>query len=143
MKSAVDVDDASVQQMVEESVAHAFDDLAARRWIETKLKATDTLAATRRALATCADDIDGDYRDKIISAAGEVERALGVEDSLRRRRRTEAVSSQSAVAALDEVTQTARGLFNGQSFMRSDAEKTWPDTMIFFRACAVVLSIKP
>ena len=39
MKSAVDVDDAAVQQMVEESVEHAFEDLAARRWIEAKLKA--------------------------------------------------------------------------------------------------------
>ncbi len=35
MKSAVDVDDTAVQQMVEESVEHAFDDLAARRWIES------------------------------------------------------------------------------------------------------------
>ena len=34
MKSAVDMDDAAVQQMVEESVEHAFEDLAARRWIE-------------------------------------------------------------------------------------------------------------
>jgi len=34
MKSAVDVDDSAVQKMVEESVEHAFDDLAARRWIE-------------------------------------------------------------------------------------------------------------
>src|SRR6266436_2620079 len=39
MKSAVDVDDAAVQQMVEESVEHAFEDLAARRWVEAKLKA--------------------------------------------------------------------------------------------------------
>ena len=39
MKSAVDVDDAAVQQMVEESVEHAFDDLAVRRWVEAKLKA--------------------------------------------------------------------------------------------------------
>ncbi len=38
IKSAVDVDDAAVQQMVEESVEHAFEDLAARRWIEGRLK---------------------------------------------------------------------------------------------------------
>ena len=42
MKSAVDVDDAAVQQMVEESVEHAFEDLAARRWMEAKLKAKGT-----------------------------------------------------------------------------------------------------
>ncbi len=51
MKSAVDVDDSAVQKMVEESVEHAFDDLAARRWIEAKLKANETLAATKKALA--------------------------------------------------------------------------------------------
>jgi molecular chaperone DnaK len=103
MKSAVDVDDAAVQQMVEESVAHAFDDLAARRWIEMKLKANDTLAATKNAIATCADDIDGDYRGKITAAAGEVERALTVEDS--RAGAGELKQLQSAVAALDEVTK--------------------------------------
>ncbi len=103
MKSAVDVDDAAVQKMVEESVAYAFDDLAARRWIEAKLKAADTLAATRRALVTCANDIDNDYRGKIEAAAAEVEKALAVEDS--RAGAGELKQLQSAVAALDEVTK--------------------------------------
>jgi molecular chaperone DnaK len=53
MKSAVDVDDAAVQRMVEESVEHAFEDLAARRWIEAKLKANELLSATRKGLADC------------------------------------------------------------------------------------------
>ncbi|MBL9128471.1 MAG: Hsp70 family protein, partial [Verrucomicrobiales bacterium] len=39
MKSAVDVSDADVQKMIEESVEHAFDDLKARQWIEAKLRA--------------------------------------------------------------------------------------------------------
>ncbi len=39
IKSAVDVDDTEVQRMVEESVEHAFEDLAARRWIEAALRA--------------------------------------------------------------------------------------------------------
>ncbi|HTG44765.1 MAG TPA: molecular chaperone DnaK, partial [Verrucomicrobiae bacterium] len=42
MKSAVDVNDADVQRMVEESVEHAFADLSARRWVEAKLKAEET-----------------------------------------------------------------------------------------------------
>src|SRR5271154_6102675 len=58
MKSAVDVDDSAVQKMVEESVEYAFEDLAARRWIEAKLKANETLAATKSALTTCGDGID-------------------------------------------------------------------------------------
>jgi len=103
MKSAVDVDDSAVQQMVEESVVHAFEDLAARRWIEAKLKASETLAATRNAIETCADEIDADYRQKIAAAAAEVERALAVEDS--RAGAAELKRLQSAIAALDEATK--------------------------------------
>src|SRR5713101_4870575 len=58
MKSAVDVDDSAVKKMVEESVEHAFEDLAARRWIEAKLKATELIAATRKGLADCAEAIE-------------------------------------------------------------------------------------
>ena len=54
MTSAVDVDDAEVQKMVEESVEHAFDDLRARQWIEAKVKAGTDLPATRKAMAELA-----------------------------------------------------------------------------------------
>jgi molecular chaperone DnaK len=103
MKSAVDVDDSAVQKMVEESVAYAFEDLGARRWIEARLKANDTLAATKKALATCANDVEADYRQKIEAAAGNVEKALAVEDS--RAGAGELKQLQSAVAALDEITK--------------------------------------
>jgi molecular chaperone DnaK len=103
MKSAVDVDDSAVQKMVEESVEHAFDDLAARRWVEAKLKAQETLAATKKAVADCADEIEKDYREKIELAARTVENVLAEENP-------EAGSGnlkqlQSAVAALDETTK--------------------------------------
>ena len=103
IKSAVDVDDAAVQQMVEESVEHAFEDLAARRWIEAKLKANETLTATRQALASCASEIEADYRANIENAMHTVENALAGENAetgsgdLKR--------LQAAVAALDEVTK--------------------------------------
>jgi molecular chaperone DnaK len=102
MKSAVDVDDAAVQQMVEESVEHAFEDLAARRWIEAKLKANETLTATRKAIADFSGEIEADYRAQIETAAGGVESALATETTgglgdLKR--------LQSAVAALDEATR--------------------------------------
>ena len=102
MKSAVDVDDAAVQQMVEESVEHAFDDLAARRWVEAKLKAAETLAATRKAITDFGGEMEGDYRTRIETAAGEVESALATENAggsgdLKR--------LQATVAALDEATK--------------------------------------
>src|SRR5205814_2133807 len=81
MKSAVDVDDSAVQKMVEESVEHAFEDLAARRWIEAKLKANETLAATKNALASCEDEIEKDYREKVEIAACEVGKVLTEENS--------------------------------------------------------------
>ncbi|HTR43663.1 MAG TPA: molecular chaperone DnaK [Pseudomonadales bacterium] len=103
MKSAVDVDDSAVQQMVEESVAHAFEDLAARRWIEARLKANETLAATKNALAACANEMEADYRQKVEAATNEVEKALSVDDS--QAGAGELKQLQAAIAALDEITK--------------------------------------
>ncbi len=103
MKSAVDVDDSAVQKMVEESVAHAFEDLDARRWIEAKLKAKDTLAATKNALAVSSNEIETKYRRKIETAADAVEKALAVDDSQAGAGALKQL--QSAVTALDEVTR--------------------------------------
>jgi molecular chaperone DnaK len=102
MKSAVDVDDAAVQKMVEESVEHAFDDLAARRWIEAKLKANETLAATRKALADCGGEIEGNDRGKIEAAAREVASALATESP---GGSGDLKKLQASVAALDEATK--------------------------------------
>ncbi len=103
MKSAVDVDDAAVQQMVEESVEHAFDDLAVRRWIESKLKAKEALAATKSALASNASELEADYVEKVSTAAKEVETALATEDSATGAGDLNRL--KSAVAALDEATK--------------------------------------
>ena len=103
IKSVVDVHDSAVQKMVEESVEHAFDDLAARRWIEAKLKAKETLAATKNALSSCADEIEKDYREKIQIAALEAEQVLASENP-----ETGAGDLQqlkNAIAALDEITK--------------------------------------
>ncbi|MGO8765731.1 MAG: Hsp70 family protein [Limisphaerales bacterium] len=125
MKSAVDVEDSAVQKMVEESVEHAFDDLAARRWIETKLKANETVAATQKALAEHGGEIESDYREKIESALRGVEQVLAGENPQGSASSQRLVTSsptvlaeessqagasdlkqlQSAVAALDEVTK--------------------------------------
>ena len=103
MKSAVDVDDSAVQKMVEESVAHAFEDLAARRWIEAKLKANETLTATKRELANYAAEIESDYRQQIEAAVVTVEKALAIEDS--QAGAGELKQLQAAIAGLDEVTK--------------------------------------
>ncbi len=102
LKSAVDVDDAAVQKMVEESVEHAFDDLAARRWIEAKLKARETLTATRKALAECDAGLDAGYRGEIEQAATAVETALAAETAAGG---GDVKQLQTALAALDEATR--------------------------------------
>ncbi len=102
MKSAVDVDDAAVQKMVEQSVEHAFDDLAARRWIEAKLKANATLTATRKAIADFGGEIENEGRGKIESAARAVEAALATENT---GGSGDLKKLLDEVAALDEATK--------------------------------------
>jgi molecular chaperone DnaK len=102
MKSAVDVDDAAVQKMVEESVEHAFDDLAVRRWVEAKLKAHETLNATRKALKDFGAEIEADYRGQIELAAQVVEVALKTENESGA---GDLKILQATVMALDEATK--------------------------------------
>ena len=103
MKSAVDVDDAAVQQMVEESVEHAFDDLKARQWIEAKLRAEETAKATRNGLAECGGELPEEQRAKIELALGTVEALLAAEDA--QTKIGEPVKLKAANAALDQATQ--------------------------------------
>jgi molecular chaperone DnaK len=97
MKSAVDVDDDAVQKMVEESVEHAFEDLAARRWIEAKLKADQLILATRKGLADCESELSPDYRTQVEEAIHATEAAAKQEGDIRR--------LQAACTALDDATK--------------------------------------
>ncbi|HEX3798922.1 MAG TPA: Hsp70 family protein [Verrucomicrobiae bacterium] len=103
MKSAVDVDDAEVQRMVEESVEHAFEDLAARRWIEAALRARETLTATRKGLVDCATELDENYRTQVEAASKNVDDALATENPSTKIGDT--AKLQAANAALDEATK--------------------------------------
>jgi molecular chaperone DnaK (HSP70) len=80
MKSAVDVSDADVNRMIEESVENAFDDLKARQWIEAKLKAGETLTATRKTMAQYDADLDPEYRQQLLAAIEDVENVLSQEN---------------------------------------------------------------
>ena len=102
MKSVVHVDDSAVQKMVEASVEHAFDDLATRRWVEARLKANEILTATRKALTDLGVEIENDCREKIESAAREVESDLAAENSSGS---GDLKKLEASVAALDEATK--------------------------------------
>jgi molecular chaperone DnaK len=103
MKSAVDVDDTAVQQMVEESVEHAFDDLAARRWIEARLKAQELIAAARKGLAECADELEPGYKAQVQTALEAVIAVVGPDGLDAASGDTKAL--QAACATLDEATR--------------------------------------
>jgi len=76
LKSAVDVKDEDVEQMVAESVEFAFDDLAQRQWIEAKRKSADMLGATRKALTQVGALIVPDEIEEIEVLMYNVEKAL-------------------------------------------------------------------
>jgi molecular chaperone DnaK len=103
MKSAVDVDDSEVQKMVEESVEHFFEDVRARQWVEAKLKAVETVAATKKGLAECAEELEAACRSQVESALAAVEAVLAAEDSSTQI--GDAKRLKEANAALDEATQ--------------------------------------
>ena len=103
MKSAVDVDDAEVQKMVEESVEHFFDDVRARQWVEAKLKATETVSATKNALAECAAQIDAGYQTQVEAALAAVESLIAAEDP--KTQSGDPARLKAATTTLDEVTK--------------------------------------
>jgi len=103
MKSAVDVDDVAVQQMVEESVEHAFEDLAARRWVEAKLKADELVAATVKGLTEASDELDAGCRERIERTLANLKLALA--DVPPGTEAGDTKKLQRAMTELDEATK--------------------------------------
>ncbi|MBK7997746.1 MAG: Hsp70 family protein [Verrucomicrobia bacterium] len=103
MKSAVDVEDADVQKMVEESVEHFFDDVRARQWVEAKLKASETVAATRSALTECGEELEVEYRSQVVESLRTVENLIAAEDPVTQI--GDPAKLKAATMTLDEVTK--------------------------------------
>ena len=98
IQSAVDVSDDRVQEMVEESVEHAFEDMGARRWVEAALKAGEAVKAARDGLEAFRDELDN---AQIID-----EGIAGVEGLLQSADNDQGdlPALKAAVARLDQVT---------------------------------------
>jgi molecular chaperone DnaK (HSP70) len=77
--------------------------LAARRWVEAKLKANELVSATRKALATCADELEVDYKARVETALQAVEKTAMAEDP--QTKIGNAKQLQADCATLDEVTK--------------------------------------
>jgi molecular chaperone DnaK len=106
IKSAVDVRDEDVEKMVAESVEHAFDDIAQRQWIETKIKSGTMLVATRKALAQVGALIVPAEVKEIESLMHNVEAALEKEN-LAELKAANAALDQGTVALADLMMDLA------------------------------------
>jgi molecular chaperone DnaK len=96
--TAIDVDDERVEQMISESVEHAFEDMNERVWTEAKLKAEELLPAVDAALTQFGDAVSDEERAVIESAAASVRALLQATEH-------DAKALKSANAALDDATQ--------------------------------------
>ncbi|MBJ06585.1 MAG: molecular chaperone DnaK [Verrucomicrobiaceae bacterium] len=74
--AAVDVSEEAVEQMVEESVEHAFDDMKARVFAEARIKAEELLPAVRAALAQLGAALEVKEKEEIVAAQRAVEDCL-------------------------------------------------------------------
>ena len=95
--AAVDVNEEAVEQMVEESVEHAFEDMNARIFTEARLKAEELLPAVNNALAQIGSVLTSGEREEIRVAQTSVEEALSA---------GEANLLKGAVERLDHATET-------------------------------------
>ena len=76
IKSAVDVSDEAVEQMIADSLENAFGDMAERVFTEAKLKSQEMLPAVANALALVGSQISEEERARIASCVAEVQAAL-------------------------------------------------------------------
>ena len=96
MSSAVDVSDEAVEKMLEDSLEHAFEDMAARVWTEARMKAEEMLPAVDAAMGLVGGELDDRERAEVGMALEEVRVALkgGRGEMLK-----------AAVQRLDDATQ--------------------------------------
>ncbi len=96
IQSAVDVSDEAVEKMIADSVENAFEDMNERILTETRLKATEILAALAHAFAIAGPALPDAEKLHIETLAEEVRNAMDTGELSRLKK---------ATAALDEGTQ--------------------------------------
>ena len=65
LTSAVDVSDEAVEEMIADSLEHAFEDMSERVWTETRLKSEEMLAAVEKAFQLAGDRLATEQREQI------------------------------------------------------------------------------
>ena len=115
VSSAVNVDDAAVEEMVGASVEHAFEDMSERIFTEAKLKADELLPAVE--MITGQGFVEEHEREEIESAVKEVKAAMasGAANALkaavqRLDSATEAAAARLVEKAMEEALEREMGL---------------------------------
>jgi molecular chaperone DnaK len=96
--TAINVEDERVEQMISESVEHAFADMNERLWTETCLKAEELLPAVDKAMADFANEMSPEEHTAIRTASAQVHELLQDASHPSNQLKT-------ATQALDNVTQ--------------------------------------
>ncbi len=109
MRSAVDVADTAVEQMLDASLEHAFEDMSARQFAEAKLKADDLLAAVRTALPRLGDDLSPEERADIDRRIADVESAIALKSAPALKKANEALDHETEHLAALLIEQAMRG----------------------------------
>jgi len=112
IRSAVDVSDAAVGQMIGDSVEHAFEDMSERIFRETRLKADEMLPAVRVALERMHAEIPADEPARIEELVRQTDAAIAAHETQKLKRLLE---------SLDDATQTLATLLIDAA-MRDGAE---------------------
>lgn len=115
--AAVDVNDTSVERMVEDSIEHAFDDMRERQWTEARLQAEELLRAVIEARSLAGSDLPVETLREIDDSAAAVKQLLesGVQN---------AAALKQANRALDEATQELAVVLVEQAIAAQDPAGT-------------------
>jgi len=120
-RTAVDVNDAKVEQMIAESVDYALEDMSERQWTEAALKGRELIDAVAAALAQLGNAVSGEEQQAILQMATKVEAELAAtqHDVQRLKAANQALddaTQELAVRLLDQAMEAAlrrRGLVEG------------------------------
>ena len=76
LESAIEVSDEKVEEMLADSLTHAFEDVSQRRWVEAELKAKEMLEATQKALDLLQSRLSQEELKCLQDLMGQVSNAL-------------------------------------------------------------------
>jgi len=111
--AAVDVSDEAVEQMVGESVEHAFEDMNARIFTEARLKAEELLPAVAEALREFGKGMEETERGEIEVAKSGVEEALQGKSAAGLKQAVERLDRATEALAARLVEQALGAQFGG------------------------------